>query len=117
MQKLHFIISADVVSSHFTDSGLFGLTVVGAGSHSVDLVSCLMEELHKLREPINETELRRAKNLSKIHIMMALESSANRCDEMSRHLSTYGKVDFQAVLNRIDQVTSNSINRAATKML
>jgi len=61
MQKYYFISSADVICSNFTDSGLFGITVSGIGSHQMDLLSVAMEELHRLREPIPPAELNRTK--------------------------------------------------------
>jgi processing peptidase subunit alpha len=53
MQKHNFIDSASVIGSHFTDSGLFGITVQGPGSHSIDLLSVAVEELSNLRDEIS----------------------------------------------------------------
>lgn len=38
-----FIDSVSGINSHFTDSGLFGITVEGAGSHSADLFKVAIE--------------------------------------------------------------------------
>lgn len=43
MQQYGFVMSASVISSHFMDSGLFGIKAVGPGSHSVDLLSAILE--------------------------------------------------------------------------
>jgi mitochondrial-processing peptidase subunit alpha len=43
MQQYGFVQSANVISSHFMDSGLFGIKAVGPGSHSMDLLSSMLE--------------------------------------------------------------------------
>ena len=54
--------SAAGLNSHFTDSGLFGISIEGAGSHSPDLMHIALEELSKLKQNISDEELNRAKN-------------------------------------------------------
>lgn len=73
MQQNHFVDTASVIASHFTDSGLFGLKLQGPGSHCVDLLSVAVDEISKLRDPISESELRRAKNITKMNILTAME--------------------------------------------
>ena len=41
----------------------------------MDLISVAVEELSMLRDPISENELRRAKNITKMNLLMNLESS------------------------------------------
>lgn len=36
-------------NTHFSDSGIFGVTVEGAGSHSRDLLDVAVEQLNYLR--------------------------------------------------------------------
>jgi len=38
MQQHNFVDSASSINSHFTDSGLFGMTVSGPCSHASDLL-------------------------------------------------------------------------------
>jgi processing peptidase subunit alpha len=52
MQKHNFIDGAQAINSHFTDSGLFGLSVEGPGSHSQELLAVALEELNRLKEKI-----------------------------------------------------------------
>jgi len=73
MQNYDFVDSASAINSHFTDSGLFGMSIEGPGSHSNDLLQVMLQELHRLREPIPDQELARAKNILKMNVLMALE--------------------------------------------
>jgi hypothetical protein len=52
MQRRDFVDSASALNSHFSDSGLFGMTIEGPGSHSAELMAVMVDELNKLRDPI-----------------------------------------------------------------
>jgi len=49
MQKHNFVESVQSINSHFSDTGLFGLSVEGPGSHSQDLMSVALDELNRLK--------------------------------------------------------------------
>jgi len=117
MQGNSFVDQASSINSHFTDSGLFGLQIEGPGSHSAELMHALLEEMNRLREPISEQELNRAKNCLKMNILMAMERQEERLEEIARNFMTFGNLTFHQYCERIDQVSSQSINMAATRML
>ena len=94
MQQYNFVDSAAVLNSHFTDSGLFGMTIEGPGSHSQELMHVMLEELHRLREPIPDQELARAKNILKMNVLMALERQEERLEEIARNFMTFGDLTF-----------------------
>ena len=94
MQRYDFVDSASAINSHFSDSGLFGMTVEGPGSHSSELMSILVEELNKLRQPIPDQELARAKNILKMNVLLAMENQEERLEEIARNFQTYGNLTF-----------------------
>lgn len=112
-----FLDSLSGVNSNFTDSGLFGITVEGAGSHSADLLKVAIEQLDSLRNPIDEVELARAKNSLKMSFMLAMESSADRLEEVARNYSSHGSLTLWQHTQLIDSVTSAQINAAAKRVL
>lgn len=117
MQKNDFVDSASCINSHFTDSGLFGMTIEGPGSHSQELMSVLLEEMNRLKEPIPDQELARAKNILKMNVLMSMERQTERLEEIARNFMTFGNLTFNQYCDRIDAVTSDQINAAATKVL
>jgi predicted Zn-dependent peptidase len=66
VQRNNFVDGVNTINSSFSDSGLFGLTVEGPGSHSAELMSVLTDELNSLKSNIDEVELNRAKNSLKL---------------------------------------------------
>ena len=61
------------------------MNIEGPGSHSAELMSVLVEELHKLREPIPDQELARAKNILKMNVLLAMENQEERLEEIARN--------------------------------
>lgn len=72
-KRHNFVDSVQSVNHHFSDSGLFGISVEGAGSHSADLLNVALEELSNLRNGVSDEELARAKNKLKMQILTNLE--------------------------------------------
>ena len=61
------------------------MTIEGPGSHSAELMSVMVEELNKLREPIPDQELAKAKNLLKMQVLVAMEDQEQRLEEIARN--------------------------------
>lgn len=117
-QEHSFVDRAYVTNAHFSDSGLFGLTVEGPGSHSQDLMGVLLEELAELKDNINDEELMRAKNRLKMNILTEMEQRGDRLEEIGRNYLAYGgDLTFHQYCDRVDDVTSNDINEVAERIL
>lgn len=69
LEKNNFVHGAQAINHIFTDSGIFGLTVEGPGSHSQELMSVVTEELNGLKHHIDDAELSRAKNILKMSVL------------------------------------------------
>ena len=117
MQKYNFVDGVSGINTHFSDSGLFGLTIEGPGSHSQDLLSVLLEELNNLKTRISDEELARAKNILKMNILISMERQEDRLEEIARNYMTFGDLTFHQYCDKIDAVTSDQINRVASRVL
>lgn len=117
-QEHSFVDSAHVTNAHFSDSGIFGLSVEGPGSHSQELMEVLLEELNELKDGISDEELSRAKNRLKMNILSEMENRGDRLEEIGRnYLAFGGDLTFHQYCDRVDSVTSNDINDVASRML
>ena len=117
MQRHNFVDGASAMNTHFSDSGLFGMSIEGPGSHSAELLNLLTEELNNLKNPIDDVELNRAKNILKMNILMAMERSEDRLEEIARNFMTFGDLTIHQYCDKIDAVTSDQINRVASRLL
>ena len=57
-------------------------------------MSILVEELNKLRQPIPDQELARAKNILKMNVLLAMENQEERLEEIARNFQTFGNLTF-----------------------
>jgi predicted Zn-dependent peptidase len=62
LHEHRYVDYASSINTHFQDSGIFGVTVEGPGSHSKDLLNVAMETLSELRSGIDGKALDRAQN-------------------------------------------------------
>lgn len=51
-----------------------------------------------------------------MNILMAMERQEDRLEEIARNYLTYGSLTFHQYCENIDKVTSQQINRAASKL-
>jgi len=57
LKKNAFLDQAKCYNFTFSDSGLFGIKLIGAASHSQEIFDTTVSQLKKLSEPISEAEL------------------------------------------------------------
>lgn len=115
LQKYNYVDGVSAINAHFSDSGIFGLSIEGPSSHSQDLMHVLLEELNRLKEPISDEELNRNKNILKMQILTQLEKQEDRLEEIARNFQSWGDLTFHKYCDQIDAVTTQQINEAATK--
>jgi predicted Zn-dependent peptidase len=90
----NFVDQVQSLNNHFSDSGLFGITIEGAGSHSQDLLQVALEELSRLKDRVSDEELAKAKNRLKMNILLNLEKQEDRLEEIAKNFLTFGDLTF-----------------------
>ena len=74
----------------YRDGGLFGI-YAGTGEDEVaELVPVLCEEAIRLEDGLTPVELARAKTQMKAGLLMSLESTSARCEQLAQHLLIHG---------------------------
>jgi len=81
-----YIESVMTVNSHFSDTGLFGMTITGLKNNVSDIAKVLCDGLNGLKSGITDEELQRAKNILKGNILLALERQSDRLEEISKNV-------------------------------
>jgi predicted Zn-dependent peptidase len=96
----------------YRDGGLFGI-YAGTGEEEIaDLVPILCEETCKLRDGLTPVEFARAKAQMRAGLLMSLESTSARCEQMAQHMLIHGTpFDPDDIVRRIDEVDDAAIGR------
>jgi predicted Zn-dependent peptidase len=115
--KYPYIESANSINMHFSDSGLFGLSVSGNANKGQDILKALVTELKNLTQNIPAEELTRAKNILKSHILMAMERQQDRLEESIKNIKTFGELRCHDYATAIDKVTADQLNKAIGRII
>jgi predicted Zn-dependent peptidase len=99
------------------DGGLFGIYAGTGESEAAELMPVTLAELHKVQRAVTETELARARAQVKASLLMSLESTGSRCEQLARQLQVFGRVIPTAeTVGKINAVTTEDVRRAAARI-
>ncbi|MCH8237671.1 MAG: insulinase family protein [Proteobacteria bacterium] len=109
--------------SSYTDGGLFGV-YAGTGKDDVrDLVPLVLGEIGKLaaggaKGGAEDAEIDRARAQIKASILMSLESTAARCEQLARQMIVFKRpIPIDETIAKIDAVDGAAIRRVAERLL
>jgi predicted Zn-dependent peptidase len=116
-EKRGLVYSIYTFVQPFHDAGLFGL-YAGTGERQVaELMPVVTEELAKVQRQVGEAELKRAKAQTKASVLMGLESTGSRCEQLARQLQVHGRVlPTEEIVARIEAVTTEDVRRVAARL-
>lgn len=103
--------------SAFEDAGLFSVYAGTAPDKVDELISVASDTILTMADGILPSELDRAKNQIKAGLVMSLESSAARTDQLARQFMAFGEVpEISKIIERIETVTIDDISRLAVEV-
>jgi predicted Zn-dependent peptidase len=77
-------------------------------------VPVLCDEIAKLADTVDEAEVARARAQLRAGVLMALESTSARCEQVAQHLLFYGRfVPVDEIVARVDAVSAADVARIA----
>ena len=116
-EKHGLVYSIYSYQSAYTDGGIFGI-YAGTGEREVrELMPLIAEELNKVRAAVEEEEVERARAQLKASILMSLESSSSRCEQLARQMLIYGRpIPAEEIVEKVDAVTTQDVLRVAERL-
>ena len=116
-EKRGLAYSIDTFVSCYTDNGLFGIYAGTSEADVAELVPVLCEEIARLADTVSEDEVARARAQLRAGVLMALESTSSRCEQVAQHLLFYGRViPVEEIVARVDAVTPADVARLARRV-
>ena len=96
----------------YRDGGLFGVYAGTGEDDAAELMPVLCDEAMRLSDGFLPVELARAKAQMKAGLLMSLESTGARCEQMAQHLLIHGTpFDPADMVRRIEAVDDAAIDR------
>ena len=111
-EKRGLVYTIHSFAHSFRDGGLFGIYAGNGEAEAGELVPVLCDETMRLADGLTEIELARAKAQMKAGLLMSLESTGARCEQMAQHMLIYGTpFDPADLVRRLEAVDDAAIGR------
>ncbi|BAE52193.1 M16 family metallopeptidase [Paramagnetospirillum magneticum] len=116
-EKRGLVYSIYSFASSYNDGGLFGV-YAGTGEDEVaELIPVMCDEIVKVCGGVNEPEVQRARAQLKASILMSLESTTSRCEQLARQVVIYGRpVPVAEVVEKVEAITAEDCARVARRL-
>jgi predicted Zn-dependent peptidase len=115
-EKRGLVYSIYSFSAPYMDGGLFGIYAGTGESEAEELMPVTLEELRKVQTAVTEQELARARAQVKASLLMSLESTGSRTEQLARQLQVFGRVVPTAeTVGKLNAVTTADVQRAAAR--
>jgi len=105
------------MSSYF-DAGVWGVYAGVSRKKVREVLELILKEMHSLKDTLNETELKRAKNQLKGNIILGLELTSSRMNNIARQEIYYGRYySPKEIMKKIDSITLNQIRELVERLV
>jgi predicted Zn-dependent peptidase len=102
----------------YSDTGMFGLYAGTDAADVAELMRVVVDEIAAATADISEAEVARAKAQMKAGLLMALESSGARAQQLAGQIFAYGRpIPLEEIVARIDAVTVESTRAAGGALI
>jgi predicted Zn-dependent peptidase len=116
-EKRGLVYSIYSFTAPYLDTGLFGVYAGTGEKEAEELMPVTLEELVKVQKGVSEAELARARAQVKASLLMSLESTGSRCEQLARQLQVFGRViPVAETVAKVHAVTVADIQRAAARV-
>jgi predicted Zn-dependent peptidase len=115
-EKRGLVYSIYSFAQPYMDGGLFGIYAGTGESEAEELMPVTLDELRKVQSSVSDAELARAKAQVKASVLMSLESTGSRCEQLARQIQVFGRVlSTEETVRKIIAVTPEDVQRAAAR--
>ncbi len=117
-EKRGLVYSIYSFNPGYIDGGLFGI-YAGTGAGEVgELVGALCDELLKAAAEVSEKEVSRARTQLRAAMLMSLESTASRAEQLARQLMVHGRpLPIEEINREIEAVDTAAVTRVMRRVL
>lgn len=117
-EKRGLAYSVYAYPSSYRDGGLMTIYAGTGGEKLPELMPVLADELGKLCGRVDDDELQRARAQLKVGLVMSLESSGARIEQLGRQMLLFGRpLDIDEVLASVDQVDGAAVRKVAERVM
>jgi predicted Zn-dependent peptidase len=115
-EKRGLVYAIHSFAHSYRDGGLFGIYAGTGEEEAAELMPVLCDEAMRLADGLSAAELARAKAQMKAGLLMSLESTGARCEQMATHMLVYGTpFDATDIVKRVEAVDDAAVARVVDR--
>lgn len=116
-EKRGLVYAIYTFASAYRDGGVFGVYAGTGPAEIAELVPVVCDELQKVIDHVDEPELARARAQVKAGLLMSMESTMSRAEQLGQHLLLFGRaIPTKEIIDKIDGVDIGAVRQAAAKL-
>lgn len=101
----------------FSDTGVFGIHAATGQEDIPELVPVILNELHKVADKVDESEIERARAQIRAGLLMAHESPAARASQVARQMLLYGRpIPNDELMERLSNITPQRLTDLSARL-
>ncbi len=109
-EKRGLVYSIYSFPSSYVDGGLFGIHAGTGEDEAAELIPLVCDEINKLKDGVSEDEIARARAQIKAGILMSMESTSSRCEQLARQMTVFGRpLSTVEIVENIEAVEAPAI--------
>ena len=113
-EKRGLVYSVYSFATPFRDSGMIQIYAGTGEKEAAELMPVTLQELLRVQRDVTEDELQRAKAQLRASLLMSLESTGSRTEQLARQLQIHGRIiPTEETKAKIAAVTIDQIQQAA----
>ena len=103
--------------SCYKDNGIFGIYAGTGADEAKDLLPLVLDEIKKVQDTVDDDEMARARAQLKSGILMSLESTSSRCEQLARQIMVFGRpIPTAEIVEKIDAVDADAVMGIARRL-
>ena len=116
-EKRGLVYSVYSFLSAYDDTGVFSIYAGTGEKETAELIPIVCDEIGKMTGAISDEEIRRAKAQLKSSLLMSLESTSSRAEQLARQLMIFGRpLTTEETVAKIDAVCEADIQAVAKRI-
>jgi predicted Zn-dependent peptidase len=101
----------------YLDAGIWGVYAGTARKRVVEVIELIAKEMRELKDTITDAELRRAKDQIKGNLILGLESSSSRMQNIARQEIYHGRYfSTEEIIREVDAVSMKQVKELAERL-
>jgi len=116
-EKRGLVYAIQSFHSCYSDDGLFGIYAGTGEAEVAEVVPVICDEVRKVCEAVSVEEVERARAQLKASLLMGLESTSSRAEQLARQLMVFGRpVPVPETIGRVEAVDIGAVAGAARRL-